>query len=290
MPGCAIGYSQHTLHVVLDDESAQIQPIFSYPSISGGTKPFTLCVPDCPQGQVLYLKTGYMKEGGLIPAWVEASNPFFNQLLRVQLLKGQTPQFACMPPGQGFGQMMAEMERMPTLGQMMAEMERMPRMPPVSDYPGLGAANALTMKAAEMLDEHLTTNGCADCEEGPVGQLMQLTRFFKAACLIDPEISPRVHFDLSTPERENAFDAATLSALSFVLGQKRTYDGIECTDSSGKCFAVVGPKGKQPVVPAKTEPAKPPAAKTDYTPYILAGVGVVAVGTIVVIAMRKRAA
>src|SRR5580765_7273584 len=55
---------------------------------------------------------------------------------------------------------------------------------------GLGAANAsaFTMQAAAELDEHLTTNGCAGCDDYK-SPLRQLAFKFKAACMTDPAIS-----------------------------------------------------------------------------------------------------
>jgi hypothetical protein len=102
---------------------------------------------------------------------------------------------------------------------------------------GLGAAGAseFTMKAAEELDEHLTTNGCAGCGDYK-STLRQLAFKFKAACMTDPAIQNQVSFNLSTPLGMTAFGSGTDKALTLVLGSKRTYEGGPCTDDSGACL------------------------------------------------------
>lgn len=102
---------------------------------------------------------------------------------------------------------------------------------------GFGAAGAseFTVKAAEELDDHLTTNGCAGCEDYK-SQLRQLAFKFKAACLTDPVIEPQVSFNMSTPLSMTAYGSGTDKALSLVLGAKRTYDGGPCTDDAGNCL------------------------------------------------------
>lgn len=103
--------------------------------------------------------------------------------------------------------------------------------------PGFGAAGAseFTMKAAEELDEHLTTNGCAGCDDYK-STLRQLAFKFKAACMTDPGIQNQVSFNISTPLAMTAYGSGTDKALTLVLGQKRTYDGGPCTDDNGACL------------------------------------------------------
>jgi hypothetical protein len=102
---------------------------------------------------------------------------------------------------------------------------------------GLGAINAsqFTIKAAEELDEHLTTNGCAGCDDYK-SSLRQLAFKFKAACLTDPSVASQVSFNISTPLAMTAYGSGTDKALTLVLGQKRTYEGGPCTDDSGVCL------------------------------------------------------
>jgi hypothetical protein len=104
---------------------------------------------------------------------------------------------------------------------------------------GLGAAGAseFTMKAAEELDEHLTTNGCAGCGDYK-STLRQLAFKFKAACMTDPAIQNQVSFNMDTALSMTAFGSGTNKALSLVLGSKRTYEGVACTDDAGNCLGV----------------------------------------------------
>ncbi len=102
---------------------------------------------------------------------------------------------------------------------------------------GFGAAGAseFTVKAGEELDEHLTTNGCAGCDDYK-STLRQLAFKFKAACMTDPGVSGQVSFNISTPLAMTAFGTGTDKALTLVLGQKKTYSGGPCTDDNGVCL------------------------------------------------------
>jgi hypothetical protein len=102
---------------------------------------------------------------------------------------------------------------------------------------GLGdaGASAVTMTAAQALDEHLTTNGCAGCDDIK-SPLRQLTFAFKAAAITDPAISNKVSLNLATVLAQTGFGPGTDSALSLVLGASKTFQNGPCTDDNGVCL------------------------------------------------------
>lgn len=140
-----------------------------------------------------------------------------------------------LPKEPGTGQMTTEM---PIFSSRRAVMMQRVR--------GFGDAGAspFTMKAAQALDEHLTTNGCAGCND-MTSTLRQLTFAFKAAYLTDTGITPQINLNMSSALAMTAFGQGTNQALSLVLGASRTYDGGVCTDDSGMCLGVFA----TPVIP-----------------------------------------
>lgn len=107
----------------------------------------------------------------------------------------------------------------------------------VRGFRGLGAAgaSAFTVQAATALDEHLTTNTCAGCDDMK-SALRQLTFTFKAACLTDEKIVNNVSLNISTSLAMTGFGPGTDKALSLVLDKQRTYEGGPCTDDDGRCL------------------------------------------------------
>lgn len=102
---------------------------------------------------------------------------------------------------------------------------------------GFGAASAstFTVQAATALDEHLTTNNCAGCDDMK-SALRQLTFAFKAAALTDPATQDNVNLNMSTLLAMTGFGPGTDQALALVLGAQRTYTGSPCTDDAGNCL------------------------------------------------------
>lgn len=103
---------------------------------------------------------------------------------------------------------------------------------------GLGAigASAFTMTAAEALDEHLTTNNCAGCDDLK-STLRQLTFAFKAAVLTDTATMDSVKLNMRDTLAMTAFGPGTDAALALVLGAAKTYHNGPCTDDNGRCLA-----------------------------------------------------
>lgn len=115
---------------------------------------------------------------------------------------------------------------------------------------GFGAAGAsvFTVQAATALDEHLTTNNCAGCDD-MTSSLRQLTFAFKAAALTDPATQDSVTLNMSTALAMTGYGPGTDKALSLVLGVQRTYAGGPCTDDAGNCLG----NFKTPTVPVAAQ-------------------------------------
>jgi hypothetical protein len=115
---------------------------------------------------------------------------------------------------------------------------------------GLGAAgaSAFTVQAATALDEHLTTNNCAGCDDMTSG-LRQLTFAFKAACLTDGAVMNSVSLNMSTGLAMTGFGPGTDKALSLVLGAQKTYQNGPCTDDDGNCLG----NFKTPTIPVAAQ-------------------------------------
>ena len=100
---------------------------------------------------------------------------------------------------------------------------------------GDAGASQVTMLAAAALDEHLTTNNCAGCNDIK-SPLRQLAFAFKAACLTDPAVQNKVNLNMSSTLAMTGFGPGTDAALSLVLGASKTFQNGPCTDDSGVCL------------------------------------------------------